>query len=49
MCCNFLRFVSVQLVVSIHCSSSVRKLLKSISEELSPEGDGLTLEAIAIK
>ena len=49
MCCNFLHFAGVQFVVSIHSSSSVRKLLKSVPEELSSEGDRLTLEAIAIK
>ena len=49
MCCNFLHFAGVQFVVSIHSSSSVRILLKSVPEELSSEGDGLTLVAITIK
>ena len=49
MCCNFLHFASVQLVVSIHSSSSVRIALKSVPEESSSEDDGLALVAITIK
>ena len=49
MCCNFLHFAGIQSVVSIHSSSSVWMILRTVPEVLSSEGDGLELEAITIK
>ena len=48
MCCNFLCFAVVHVVVSSCLSSSVGMLLRSVPEVQSSEGDDEEMEAITI-
>ena len=48
MCCNFLHFAGIQSVVSICFLSSVGRILRSVLEVYSLEGDEVELEATAI-